>query len=166
MAFFVFIWSQIFFFLSGWYWQRYWQIFKSALYSFKQFFHWKQEKLWSFDKARNVLNKNKRKKYSYGQFLLDIQVIKKFKRTPKLLIFKSDFRKKGVCSKSVTKTLRRNIVLVSECIFKLLYHFESCRLLDRLFVCKRYSRSIFDQIATVAYLKKKPLELFCRKKCS
>ena len=40
---------------------------------------------------------------------------------------RSDFRKKGVCSKSITKTLNRNKFLVSEYIFKLDYHCEGSR---------------------------------------
>ena len=43
-------------------------------------------------------------------------------------MFRSGFGKKGVCSKSVTKTLYRNKVLVSEWIFKLVCYCESCRL--------------------------------------
>ena len=43
-------------------------------------------------------------------------------------MFRSDLRKKGVCSKSVTKMLYWNKFLVSECIFKLVCHCESCRL--------------------------------------
>ena len=43
-------------------------------------------------------------------------------------MFKSDLRKKEVCSKSVTKMLYRNKFLVSECIFKLGCHCESCGL--------------------------------------
>ena len=80
----------------------------------------------------------------------------KCKRTANLLMFISDFRKKGVCSKSFTETLYGNKILVSECIFKLVCHCENCRLSDRLTVCKRYG---------LAYLKKQPPELFCRKMC-
>ena len=43
-------------------------------------------------------------------------------------MFRSGFRKKGVCSKSVKKTLYRNKVLVKESFFKLVYHCESCML--------------------------------------
>ena len=39
-------------------------------------------------------------------------------------MLKSDFRKKGVCSKSDTKTLYGNKFLLSEYIFKLVYHCE------------------------------------------
>ena len=42
-------------------------------------------------------------------------------------MLRSVFGKKGVCSKSVTKTFSRNKFLVSEFIFKLVYHWESCR---------------------------------------
>ena len=42
-------------------------------------------------------------------------------------MLRSDFRKKAVCSKSVTKTLYRNKFLVSEYIFKLVYHCEGSR---------------------------------------
>ena len=37
-------------------------------------------------------------------------------KNSKLLMFRSDFRKKGVCSKSVTKMLCQKKFLVSECI--------------------------------------------------
>ena len=60
--------------------------------------------------------------------LLKIYVIKKCERTAKLLKFRSDFRKKEVYSKPVTKTLYWNKVLVSEWVFKLVCHCESCRL--------------------------------------
>ena len=43
-------------------------------------------------------------------------------------MFRSDLRKKGVCSKSATKMLYQNKFLVSECIFKVVCHCESCRL--------------------------------------
>ena len=43
-------------------------------------------------------------------------------------MFRWDFMKKRVCSKSVTKTLYRNTVLVSEWIFKLVCLCESCGL--------------------------------------
>ena len=49
-------------------------------------------------------------------------------------MFRSDLKKKGVCSKSVTKMLYRNKFLVSECILKLVCHCESCRLLEIGFV--------------------------------
>ena len=42
----------------------------------------------------------------------------------------SDFRKKGVCSKSVTKTLYGNEFLVSKYIFKLVYYCEGSRWLE------------------------------------
>ena len=42
-------------------------------------------------------------------------------------MLKSDFRKMGVCSKSVTKTLYGNKFLVSEYIFRLVYYCEGSR---------------------------------------
>ena len=57
-------------------------------------------------------------------------VIRNCKRTAKLPIFRSDFRKKGVWSKSVTKALYRNKLLLRECIFKLVCYCESCRSSD------------------------------------
>ena len=42
-------------------------------------------------------------------------------------MFTSYFRKKENCSKTVTKTLYWNKILVSECIFKLICHCENCR---------------------------------------
>ena len=80
-------------------------------------FQWKREKLWSFEKVSYILIEKNR----------DIQIEKSDIEISDY-IQKSDFRKKGVCSKSVTKTLYRNKFLVSECIFKLVYHCESCRL--------------------------------------
>ena len=84
----------------------------------------KQEKLWSFDKARNVLIEK-----------IEIWAVKNIYllrsgRTAKLLMFRLDVRKKGVCSKSVTKTLYRNKFLVSERILELVCQCESCRLSD------------------------------------
>ena len=43
-------------------------------------------------------------------------------------MFRSNFRREGVCSKSVTKTLYRNKVLVREWIFKLVFHCETSKL--------------------------------------
>ena len=60
--------------------------------------------------------------YSKKYILLDFikyLISPKRKRTAKLLMFRLYFRKKDVCSKSVTKTLYQNKFLVSECIFKL-----------------------------------------------
>ena len=51
-------------------------------------------------------------------------------------MFRSDFRKEGVCSKSATKRLYRSKFLVSECIFKLVCHSESCKLI-RDWLCVR-----------------------------
>ena len=39
-----------------------------------------------------------------------------------------EIRSLRICSKSVTKALYRNNVLVSQCIFKLVCHYNSCRL--------------------------------------
>ena len=61
-------------------------------------------------------------------------------------MFRSDFIKKGVCSKSVTKTLYRNKSLVSECIFKLVCHYESCRHIRgvEMFVFRKIWRALFS----------------------
>ena len=56
-------------------------------------------------------------------------------KNSKLLMFRSDFRKKGVCSKSVT--LYGNKFLVRKCILKLVCHCESCRL-SEIGCAKRY----------------------------
>ena len=87
------------------------------------------KKLWSFDKARNVLIEKKKIEIwaistRKAKYLSHQEVQKKVK----LLIFRSDFRKKRFFSKSVTRTLYRNKVLVSECIFKLVCDCESYRL--------------------------------------
>ena len=82
--------------------------------------------------------------------MLNILVITKCKRTTKLLMFRSDLRKKEVYSKSATKTLYRKKVLVSECIFILVCY-------QRLVGCNRYRWNNFEQfVQTVAYLKKQP----------
>ena len=60
-----------------------------------------KEKRGLFDKVKNVVAKRQRT-------LLNIYVIKKCKRTAKLLMFRLDLRKMGVCSKSVTETLYQN----------------------------------------------------------
>ena len=78
-------------------------------------------------------------------------------------MFRSDFRKKGVCSKSATKTLYPNKVLVSEWVFKLVCHCHLVIDYQRLIVCKKYCWKIFEQTVTVAYLKRQPPELFCIK---
>ena len=75
----------------------------------------KLEKLWSFNKERNVL-------------IEKIYILQIYSTTAKLLIFRSDLRKKKVCSKSATEMLCRNKFLVIEFIFKLVCHCESCRL--------------------------------------
>ena len=68
-------------------------------------------------------------------------------------MFTSDFRKKENCSKTVTKTLYWNKILVSECIFKLICHCENCR---RSEIC--YAQEIwltlFGLIVAFAHLKK------------
>ena len=78
-------------------------------------------------------------------------------------VFRSDFRMKGVCSKSVTKKNYRNKFLVSKCIFKLVCH---CQSDQRFVVRKRYCLKFFEQIVTVAYAKKQLPEVFCRKRLS
>ena len=64
-------------------------------------------------------------------------------RSAKLLMLKSDFRKKGVYSKTVTKTLYRNKFLVSKYIFKLTYHCEASR---------------WSEICCARDIRKKPLD--------
>ena len=58
-------------------------------------------------------------------------------------MLKSDFRKKGVYSKTVTKTLYRNKFLVSKYIFKLTYHCEASR---------------WSEICCARDIRKKPLD--------
>ena len=72
------------------------------------------------DKARNAL------------ILLDFAKYLNFSGVPKNsddvnIMFRSDFWKKGVCFKSATKALYPSKVLVSECIFKLVCHCQSCK---------------------------------------
>ena len=86
----------------------------------------------SFDKTRNVLIEKKErcgrsKIYFYQISLYSALFIQKCKRKAKLLMSISDFRKKENCSKSVTKKLNWNKILVSECIFKLVCYCENCR---------------------------------------
>ena len=120
----------------------------------KKFFYWKQGKLLLCDKARNaVTEKNKDVgfwKYVSPNFAKYL-IIQKCKKAAKLLMFRSDFRKKGVCSKFITKKLYGNTFLVSESIFKLVCHCESCRW---FVVRKGYCGIIFEETVTVAYLKK------------
>ena len=63
-------------------------------------------------------------------------------------------------SKSVTKTLYGKF-LISEGSFKLVCHSENCRWSE--ICCKGNWWKIFEQIVTVAYLKKQPPEVFCKK---
>ena len=72
-------------------------------------------------------------------------------------MFKEESKKKGVYSKSVTKTLYRNRFLVSECILKLVCHLERCRL-SNIGYAKEISLKIFEQIVTDTYLKKQSLQ--------
>ena len=51
----------------------------------------------------------------------------KYKKPAKFLMFRQDFRTKGGCSKSVTKKLYWNKILIGKCIFKLVCHCESCK---------------------------------------
>ena len=75
-------------------------------------------------------------------------------------MFGSDFSKLGVCSKSVTKTLYGKF-LVREGIFELVCHSIAG---DQGFVVRKgYWSKIFEQIVTVAYPKKQPPEVFCKK---
>ena len=80
-------------------------------------------------------------------------------------MFEAESRKKGVYSKSVRNTFYRNRLLVGECILKLVCHLE--RAGYRILVLrKRYRWKTFEEIVTDADLKKQPLQLFCRKRCS
>ena len=67
-------------------------------------------------------------KYIEKYVLLDFAKHLSFSEAQKKskLMFRWDFRKKGVCSKSTTKTLYRNKFLVRGCIFKLVCHCGSC----------------------------------------
>ena len=67
-------------------------------------------------------------KYVEKYVLLDFAKHLSFSEVQKKskLMLRWDFRKKGVCFKSTTKTLYRNKFLVSECIFKLVCRCESC----------------------------------------
>ena len=76
----------------------------------------------------------------------------------------ADLRKKGVCSKYVRKTVYPNKFLVSENIFKLVYHCEGNRWSE--ICCARDITENTEQIFTVAYLKKQLTEVYCGKKCS
>ena len=67
---------------------------------------------------------------SEKNILLDFAIYLSFsevQKNSKLLMFRSDFRNKGLCSKSTTKMLYQNKFLVSDCIFKLVGYCESCR---------------------------------------
>ena len=79
----------------------------------KQFFYCKQEKLLSFDKARNAVFQ-----LDFTKYLSYLEVQKNSK---------VEIRKKEVCSKYVVKTLYGSNFLVSEYIFKLVYHCEGSR---------------------------------------
>ena len=79
-------------------------------------------------------------------------------------MLKSDISKKEVCSKSVTKSLYGNKYLVREYIFKLVYHFEGSRW-SEICCARDIAKKIFEQIATVAYLKKQLSEVYCRIRC-
>ena len=83
-----------------------------------------------------ILLVKSRKTLPFGQRNIEIRAVKNIfpldfakylKRRATLLMIRSDFRKKGVCSKCFRKTLCGYKVLVSECIFKLVCHCESCR---------------------------------------
>ena len=81
-------------------------------------FQWKQEKLLLFDKGTSEVCFL----IDYVKNLSCLEVQKKAK-----LILRPDFRKNGVCSKSVTKTFYQNKFLVSEYIFKLVFYCELSR---------------------------------------
>ena len=67
-------------------------------------------------------------------------------------MFRPDFRKKGICSKFVTKKLYQDKVLVSEPIFKLFCHRKSCGY-QRLVVWKTYRWNIDEQTLLLLILK-------------
>ena len=96
-----------------------------------------KNKLWSFEKVRNVLIEKKKRyeqqKIYFYYISLNILVIQKCKRTAKLSMFRLDFWKKGVCSKFATKTLYWDRFWVRECIFKLLWELQ----VTRDWLCKR-----------------------------
>ena len=75
---------------------------------------WKLEKLWSFKKARNVLIKKIYILLDFAQYLRFQEVVKNSK---KLLMFRSDLRKKEVCIKWYKNAL-------SEQVFGKWMHFE------------------------------------------
>ena len=59
---------------------------------------------------------------TFAKYILDFTKYLSFSEVQKnsnVVNVLSDFRKKGVCSKSAAKTLYRSKILVSECIFKL-----------------------------------------------
>ena len=121
----------------------------------KQFFQRKQEKLWLFYKARNILIKNRdmsSEKYTPLDFTKYLS-FPEVKRTAKLLMFRSYFSKKGVCPKSVTKTLYRNKFLVSECIFRLVSHCESCRLSEIGCVLKISLKHLWTELLLLLVMK-------------
>ena len=66
--------------------------------------------------VKNIFSLNFAKYLSYSEAQKD----------QKLLMFRSNFSKEGLCSKSITKTLYGNKPPVSERIFKLVCHCESC----------------------------------------
>ena len=81
----------------------------------------------------------------------------------KLTMFRSDFSKYEICSESFTKTLYGQV-------FGKWMHFQIILSLWELEVmtdllCVYYWK-IFEQIVTVAYLKKQQPEVICKKRCS
>ena len=74
----------------------------------------------------NVISTNFPRGISAWNF--HVESMPNWRRCVHWVMFRSDLRKKGVCCKSATKMLYQNKFLVSECIFKLACHCESCRL--------------------------------------
>ena len=84
---------------------------------------------------QKILVQTQRKKKNSGilrlnQIMPKLFSVKLHMFAGKLVANSAVFRKKGAYSKSVTKTLYQNKFSVSECIFKLVCHCESCRWLE------------------------------------
>ena len=70
-----------------------------------------------------------------------------------MLMFRSNFRKKGVCSKLATKPLYPSKVLVRECIFKLVCHCESCRSTEIGFCVRDIAETSLNRLLLFLILK-------------
>ena len=97
-------------------------------------------------------------------FPLDFTKYFKWKRTAKLLMLRSDFKKKEVCSKSFTKTLNWNKFLVSEYMLKLVCHCEGNRW-SKICCAKDITEKSLNRLLLLLILKSLP-EVYCRKMCS